>query len=93
LVSDIESVPGAQAKKWFTTINLLICQKVDDAADGYSIEPITADNVNERRYFGVTHLLRSSANQDHVIQVIALKDLRESLVANEAFVPRREVVL
>jgi hypothetical protein len=79
LCDDIAKAPGTQGKKYFTMINLLVCETVDDAVDGYIVDEIDADNVVERRYFGVTHLLRSEANQEHVIQVIELAALRPAI--------------
>ncbi|MBA3842811.1 MAG: hypothetical protein H0X39_09380 [Actinobacteria bacterium] len=89
LVADIAADAGSAAKKWFTTISLLVCENVDDALDGYTIDAITADNTNERKYFGVTHILRSHANQDHAVQVIALSSLRLLLGGGSVFVPPR----
>lgn len=79
LVDDFERPVGTPSKKFFGLTQLLVCERVDDATDDYEIVPIDEHNYDERRFFGVTHLLRSSKNAEHVVQVISLSDLRSTL--------------
>lgn len=79
LIDDFERDPGAPSKKFFGLTQLLVCERVDDATDNYEIVLVDSDNYEERKYYGVTHLLRSSKNADHVVQVISLSDFRKSL--------------
>ena len=63
--------------------------RVDDALDGYTIDAVTAGSANERKFYGVTQILRSHANQDHAVQVIAFSGLRPFLGEGQAFIPTR----
>ena len=75
LVDDFNKKAGDSGKKWFVTVNLLVCQKVDDATDEYTIEQISGDNVSEREFYGVTHLMHSTKDQSHVVQIVCLENL------------------
>ena len=79
LINDFNKAVGEGGKKYFTTINLLVCESVDDATDNYSVIEITEETSASRRYFGVTHVMTSSQNHEHSIQVIELKTLRAVL--------------
>ncbi len=81
LIDDFNKQPGEPGKKFFTLLDLLICESTDDATEGFGLEKITPENYDERTYFGVTHLMTSSGNAEHVIQVICLADLRRVLGA------------
>lgn len=76
LCGDINKKAGEPGKKWFSLIDLLVCEKVDDAVEGFEFIAVEEATVPERRFFGVTHLMRSSSNNEHVIQVIELGGLR-----------------
>lgn len=77
-VSDCGSNEGDSSKKWFQTVNLLVCQKVDDQIENFILEEITADNVGQRAFFGVTHVLSATeTGEGHIVQVICLEKLRE----------------
>ena len=76
-MGDFKKRDGEEAKKYFVLVDLLVCDKADLDEEGYSCEEIVTDEqVTERRYYGVTHLLRCSADLSHVIQVISLDSLR-----------------
>jgi len=77
LVDDFKRREGDAAKKYFVLVDLLVCFQVDDATEGYKIEKIQdEEEVQERTYFGVTHLLTCETDQSHTIPVICLKSLR-----------------
>ena len=78
LVDDFRKPDGDPSKKYFSLVDLLVCDTVDDATDGYSLELISTEVLaRERMYFGVTHLLKSASNDSHLIQVISLEALRQ----------------
>lgn len=79
LIDDLNKKPGESGKKYFGLIDLLICESIDTATDGYELAEISEDNYDERRFYGVTHLLESSGNNEHKIQVICLRRFREIL--------------
>jgi len=80
LVADFKKRDGDSAKKYFTLVDLLVCDKAELDEDGYTCDEITtAEDVIERRYFGVTHILRCNNEASHTIQVIALNKVRMSL--------------
>lgn len=80
-VQDFRKKPGENGKKWFNLCDLVVCETADDAdSDGYTVEPVEDHNVDERQYYGVTHILRSTGDSTHSVQVISLRELREVLV-------------
>ena len=80
LITDLKRNPGEPGKKWFETIDLLVCFDVDGEIEDYSIEEVVEDNIDALTYFGVTHLLRNGSSE-HVIQVISIKKLRHILAS------------
>ena len=80
LVDDFKKNAGVPGKKYFALVNLLVCESVDDATDDYELIEVTEDNFDERKFFGVTHLLRSTHDSEHAVQVISLRHLRSHLV-------------
>ncbi len=91
LIDDIKKNAGESGKKYFSLIDLLICESIDTATDKFELIEINEDNYDERKYFGVTHLLESSENNEHKIQVICLQKLREILAGTGKISELREV--
>ncbi|WP_165391211.1 ATP-binding protein [Agromyces ramosus] len=81
LTDDFDRDPGQPGKKYFGQVDLLVCESVDSATDNYDILEVTSDNYEERKYYGVTHILRSATNNDHAVQVICLRSLRATIAA------------
>lgn len=80
LVTDFKKRDGDSAKKYFVLVDLLVCDKAELDEEGYTCEEIVTDeDASERRFFGVTHLLRCNTEASHVVQVIALDTLRRKL--------------
>jgi len=79
LTDDFKRKPGEPGKKYFGLVNLLICESVDSATDGFDILELNDENYDQRKFYGVTHLLRSSGNDEHQVQVICLRTVREVL--------------
>lgn len=47
LIDDFESPANTPGKKWFDTVDLLICDQVDDQRTGYELEVIDKDNRSD----------------------------------------------
>jgi hypothetical protein len=75
LVDEMELDDGSPGKKWYELLNLLVCDELDDQYDGYTLTAIDSSSLNERLYFGVTHILKK-VGHEHAIQVICLSTLR-----------------
>ena len=91
LTDDFDREPGQPGKKYFGLVDLLVCESVDSATDGYEIIDVTSDNYDERKFYGVTHILKSASNNDHEVQVICLRTLRAEL-ADQSGEPAPEPV-
>jgi hypothetical protein len=78
LIADFNSQEGASGKKWYDTVQLLICDKMEGEFEGFEVSEIADGSVNDRVFFGATHLIKK-ANHEHTIQVIALSKLRSLL--------------
>jgi hypothetical protein len=63
----------SNSRKSFSHIDLCVCwSHINPTFKGYELEEITGSNFEERKFPGVTHLLRKDGDT-HVIQVIMLK--------------------
>lgn len=87
LTDDFDRQAGQPGKKYFGLVDLLVCESIDTATDNYEIVEVTAENYDERKYFGVTHIMRSAKNAEHSVQVICLRSLRTAIGAQEGQVP------
>jgi hypothetical protein len=80
LVEEIGGSPG-DSRKDFNNIDICVCWSfVTDKYKGFALEEVTTLNLEERKYPGVTHLLRKDGNP-HVVQVILLKTVVEMIEA------------
>ena len=78
LIVDFISQEGASGKKWYDTVQLLICDKIEGEFEGFEVAEITDGSVNDRIFFGATHIIKK-ANHEHTVQVIALSKVRSLL--------------
>lgn len=77
LINDF--VGKAEPSKEFTHVDICVCWcVVAESFPGFTLEEITNENIEERRYPGATHLLRRDGNA-HVIQVIMLERVIEMI--------------
>ena len=82
LDSLIEDVDSDSPKK-FSNIDICVCWgRVGDSFKGYELEPVTESNIDERKFPGVTHLLRRDGDV-HVIGVIMLKTVSDMIQAGK----------
>lgn len=66
---------GGESKKEFGHIDICVCWGIlDEQIPGFLVERIAANNFDERKYPGCTHLLRREGDS-HVIQVILLEEV------------------
>lgn len=80
LVEDFQKSSGDRGKKYFSTVDVLVCSQVDDSVDTYSLIPVDSEQrASERLYYGVTHFLHCDSETNHVVQVICLETLRQQL--------------
>jgi hypothetical protein len=71
----IDELDDRESAKDFAHIDVCVCWGVvAESFKGHAVEEITTSNIDERRYPGVTHLLRRDG-QAHVIQVVMLRDI------------------
>lgn len=83
LIGDFDS-PSPKA---FGHIDICVCWgAVDDLFPGYSLEAIVESNLDERKYPGITHLLRHNGDA-HVIAVIMLKHVTQMILAGQLTIP------
>ncbi len=88
LDSLIEDVEG-DSPKTFGNIDICVCWgKVGDSFKGYELEPITESNLDERKFPGITHLLRRNGDV-HVVGVIMLETVTDMIRAGSISVPVR----
>ena len=77
LIGDL--VGKAEPTKDFSHVDICVCWRVfADNFSGFTLEEITNENIEERRYPGTTHLLRRDGDR-HVIQVIMLERVVEMI--------------
>lgn len=70
----VEDVIG-ESPKTFGNIDICVCWgKVGDVFKGYELEPISEPKLDNRKYPGVTHLLRHNGDA-HVIGIIMLETI------------------
>ena len=82
----LEEIEG-ETPKTFGKIDVCVCwSKVDDTFKGYEIEQITESNLDERKYPGVTHLLRHNGDP-HIISVIMLETATDMIRAGRLKLP------
>jgi hypothetical protein len=71
---------GGDSKKEFGHIDICVAWGlIDEQIPGFLVEPITTNNVDERKYPGCTHLLRREGDS-HVIQVTLLQEVAKLLL-------------
>ena len=86
LDSLIEDVDG-ESPKTFGNIDVCVCWgKVSDSFKGYELVPITQMNLDERKYPGVTHLLKRDGDV-HIVGVIMLETVTDMIRAGKIGVP------
>jgi hypothetical protein len=69
----IAEIDDSNSRKSFRHIDICVCWSTSsDSFKGYALEEITEINLDERRYPGVTHLLRRDG-EGHVVQIIMLQ--------------------
>jgi hypothetical protein len=85
LLADLES---ENSKKSFAHIDICVCWgPLDEQHRAYAVTSITETNLHERRFPGVTHVLRKDG-EAHVIQVIMLEDVAKRIAAGQIRLPR-----
>lgn len=88
LDSLIEDLDG-ESPKTFGNVDLCVCwSKVDDAFRGYELVPISEANLDERKFPGVTHLLRHNGDA-HVVSVIMLEAVKSMILAGRIQIPAK----
>ena len=86
LDSLIEDVQG-ESPKTFGNIDICVCWgQVSDSFKGYELEEITEQNLDQRRYPGVTHLLTRDGDA-HVIGVVMLERVTDMIRAGKITIP------
>jgi hypothetical protein len=74
LVSDVEE---ADSRKSWEHIDICVCwSQVSDRFAGYEVAEVTEQNLEQRKFPGVTHLLHRDG-EGHVIQVVMLSKVIE----------------
>ena len=63
--------------KQYQHIDICVCWgTVQDSFSGYELKPVTASNLDQRRYPGTTHILQKDG-EAHAVQIIMLSSLRD----------------
>lgn len=71
LISDIEN---QDKRKTFPHVDILVCWgAIQDTYKGYNLVPVDENNLYERKFPGVTHLLSKDGEGSHIIQVVLLE--------------------
>ena len=79
----IEEIEDSNKPKSQSQIDVCVCWSVvSDRFAGYQLLELTEDNLDERSFPGVTHLLRRDG-EAHVIQVIMLKTVVDMIQAGQ----------
>lgn len=77
----IEDIDNDNNRKNFSHIDICVCwSTVSNSFKGYSIEEITETNLEERKFPGITHLLRRDSD-NQLIQVVMLKSIIDMIKA------------
>ena len=75
------------SKKAFHHIDICVCwDSLEQQHRWYTVDSITEANLHERRYPGITHVLRKDS-ETHVIQVIMLEDIVKKIGAGQIRLP------
>lgn len=83
LIADLDGI----SPKTFAHIDICVCWgMIHNAFTGYAVEPVTETRLDERRYPGVTHLLRHNSDA-HVIGVIMLETITKMILAGQLIIP------
>ena len=83
LIGDIDGT----SPKAFAHIDICVCWgTVDDTFPGYALDRVVETNLDERKYPGITHLLRHNGDA-HVIGVVMLKSITEMILAGQMTIP------
>jgi hypothetical protein len=83
LIADCES----QSPKAFAHIDICVCWGViGDTFPGHALESIVESRLDDRKFPGVTHLLRRNGDA-HVIAVIMLKEVTRLILAGQLTLP------
>lgn len=83
LIGELEG----DSPKSFKHIDICVCWwKTGDTFRGYELEEITDTNVDNRKYPGVTHLLRRDGDT-HVMSLIMLKTVTDMIRAGQITLP------
>jgi hypothetical protein len=86
--SPLEDVEGESPKE-FGNVDICVCWgKVGTQFKGYELEPITESNLDERKFPGVTHLLRRDGDI-HVVSVVMLQTITEMISSGKLSVAVR----
>ncbi len=82
LDSLVEDVEG-DSPKTFSNIDMCVCwSQVGDTFKGYQLEAINEDNIDERKFPGVTHILNRDGDH-HSVAVIMLKTVTDMIRAGQ----------
>jgi hypothetical protein len=86
----IEDVEGESPKE-FGNVDICVCWgKVGTQFKGYELDAITESNLDERKFPGVTHLLRRDGDV-HVVSVVMLQTITEMISSGKlAIAPKHE---
>ena len=66
LIEELEARDDTPGKKWFNLIDLVVVASLDGGllADGeWSLDEINSNNINQRVYYGATHILTDTGGQ------------------------------
>ena len=81
LIADIED---PEKRKSFSHIDICVCWGyVEEPRQLYKLEEITSLNLKERRYPGMTHVLRKDDEDAHVIQLVMLEEVVKKIKAGQ----------
>jgi hypothetical protein len=79
----LEDIDNPSKKKAFPHIDIAVCwSAIEDKHRWYKLDAITEANLHERRYPGMTHVLRKD-NEGHVVQVVMLADIVKRIRAGQ----------
>jgi hypothetical protein len=79
----IDDIDNPTKRKAFTHTDIAICwSSIEEKHRGYTLDTITEANLHERRYPGVTHVLRKDI-EGHVIQIVMLEDIVKRVRAGQ----------
>ena len=87
LDSLVEDVEADDSPKRFANIDMCFCWgKVGDVFKGYELGQISDTNPDERKYPGVTQLLRRDGDA-HVVGVVMLETITSMIRAGKLSIP------